>query len=227
VAGAEPAAAVSDRVYALDFSPDGALLAAGSGVPSRAGEIRLWQAVDGKLVGRFDDVHSDTVFGVRFSPDGKLLASSAADRFVRVIDLGQKKVVRSYEGHTHHVLGVAWKRDGRVLASAGADNVIKTWDFVTGERRKNVAGVAKEVSALQFVGVTDQLLAGSGDGRVRFVKEDGSEAKAFAGFTDFVYGVAASADGSVVVAGGQDGVLRVWNGNDAKVIAEFGAGGGK
>ena len=83
-------------------------------------------------------MHSDAVFGLDFSADGKYLASSAADKFVKVLDLSTGKVVKTFEGHTHHVLGVSWKRDGRTLASAGADNVIKVWDFVTGERKKTI-----------------------------------------------------------------------------------------
>ena len=31
----------------------------------------------------------------------------------------------------------------------------------------------------------------------------------------------ATPDGKVVIAGGQDGVLRVWNGADGKMIKEF------
>src|SRR5258708_39258817 len=79
----------------------------------------------------FTNVHSDAVFGLDFSADGKYLASSAADKFVKVLDLATGKVVKTFEGHAHHVLGVSWKHDGRTLASAAADNVIKVWDFVT------------------------------------------------------------------------------------------------
>jgi WD40 repeat protein len=33
--------------------------------------------------------------------------------------------------------------------------------------------------------------------------------------------VAATPDGAAIVAGGQDGVLRVWNGKDGKAIASL------
>jgi WD40 repeat protein len=35
--------------------------------------------------------------------------------------------------------------------------------------------------------------------------------KTFSGSADFVYACAASLDGTIVVSGGQDGVLRVWD----------------
>jgi len=119
----------------------------------------------------FTNVHSDAVFGLDFSADGKYLASSAADKFVKVLDLATGKVVKTFEGHTHHVLGVSWKRDGRTLASAGADNVIKVWDFVTGERKKTIEGFGKEVTSISFVGITDQTLASSGDDQIRTVSD--------------------------------------------------------
>jgi WD40 repeat protein len=170
---------------------------------------------------RFDDAHSDSVFSVKFSANGKKLASGAADRFARVFDLEKNVLVRSFEGHTHHVLGVAWKRDGRTLATAGADNVIKVWDANSGEKRKNIEGWGKEVTSISFIGETDQIIASCGDGRVRIVKADGADVRAWSVAADFVLSAAASVDGSVVVTGGQDGALRVWNGATGAAIAAY------
>ncbi len=212
---------LSDRVNAVRFSPDGQSLATGSGEPTRSGEIKLWSAADGALLREFKNVHSDAVLSVDFSPDGKYLASSSADRFVRVLDLASGKVVKTFEGHTSYVLGVAWKGDGRALASAGADNVIKIWDFISGERRKNIDGASKEVTSIAFVGVTDQAVAASGDSQVRLLRENGEKVRSFEGTTDFVNAAVASPDGRLVIAGGQDSVLRVWDAHDGRLVADF------
>ena len=166
-------------------------------------------------------VRSDAVFSLAFSPDGKYLASGAADKFLKVVELATGKVVKQFEGHTHHVLGVSWNRNERTLASAGADNVVKIWDFVHGERKKTIAGFDKEVTAIRFIGNTDQALAAAGDARIRLVREDGSDVRSFAGATDFIESAAVTPDGAVVIAGGQDGVLRVWDGTDGKLIVSF------
>jgi WD40 repeat protein len=212
---------LSDRVNAVRFSPDGQTLATGSGEPTRSGEIKLWNVADGKFLREFENVHSDAVLSLDFSPDGKYLASSSADRFVRVVDLATGKIAKAFEGHTSYVLGVAWKSDSRTLASAGADNVIKVWNFVTGERKKNIDGATKEVTSIAFVGVTDQTVAASGDNQVRVLKENGEKVRSLEGATDFMNAVAATPDGAAIVAGGQDGVLRVWNGKDGKSIASL------
>jgi WD40 repeat protein len=210
-----------DRVNALRFTPDGKTLATGGGEPTRGGEIKLWQVSDGKLVKEFKNVHSDAVFALDFTPDGKYLASGAADKFARVVEVASGKVVKAFEGHTHHVLGVSWKRDGRTLATAGADNVIKVWDFVSGERRKTVEGFSKEVTSICFIPGTDQAVASSGDSSVSTVNEKGEKVRAFTGASDFMHSSAVTPDGRIVVAGGQDSVLRVWNGTDGKAVATF------
>lgn len=212
---------LADRIQALRFSPDGQRLATGSGEPTRGGEIKIWEVSTGGLVHEFSNVHSDMVFSLDFTADSKYLASGAADKFVRVVDLANGKVAKSFEGHTHHVLGVSWKRDGRTLMSAGADNVIKVWDFLTGERKKNIDGFNKEVTAISFIGITDQAVASSGDNQVRIVKDNGDKGRSFDGVSDFMYAVAVTPDGRTVIAGGQDGVLRVWNGTDGKSVATF------
>lgn len=215
---------LADRVNAVRFSPDGTLLATGGGEPTRSGEIKLWNVADGAFVREIPNVHSDAVLALEFSPDGKYLASSSADRFARIVDLASGKVVKAFEGHTSYVLAVGWRAGGRMLVSAGADNVVKVWDTVTGDRKKNVEGAGKEVTSVAFVGVTDQFLAASGDGQVRLLKENGEKVRGFEGAGDFVNGVAATPDGRYVIAGGHDSVLRVWNGNDGKLVGSLGPG---
>ncbi len=210
-----------DRVNALAFSHDGKLLATGSGEPSRGGEIKLWNVVDGALIRDLPNVHSDAVLGLDFSPDDKFLASGAADKMARVIDLETGKVARTFEGHTHHVLAVSWSLDGRTLATAGADNLVKVWDATNGTRKKNIEGYEKEVTAVRFVGAAATLLTSSGDNRVRLVGLDGKEVRAFPEVADFMQAAAITADGKFVIAGGQDGVLRVWNATDGKPLVVF------
>lgn len=212
---------ISDRVNAVRFSLDGKRLAAGGGEPSRGGDIAIWQVADGTLLQTFTNVHSDAVFGLDFSADGRYLASGAADKSVKVLDLATGKVMKSFEGHTHHVLGVSWKRDGRTLASAGADNVIKVWDVVTGERKKTIDGFGKEVTSITFVGITDQTLASSGDNQIRMVSDNGDKIRSFEGGTNFMNSAAITPDGRIVIAGGHDSVLRVWNGATAEAMTTF------
>ncbi|WP_254506933.1 c-type cytochrome domain-containing protein [Anatilimnocola floriformis] len=222
IGSADMADKLVDRVTALDFSPDGKVLATGGGEPSRSGEIKFWDVSNGNLVLALKEPHSDTVFSIDFSPDGKQIASCGADRFVKLFNVADGKFVRSFEGHTHHVLGVSWRADGRLMASSGADNVIKVWDTRTGDQARTVQNqFSKEVTNLSFVGETDNVIASSGDAKVKLINAaNGGNVRDFPGSADYMYSSAASADGKTIIAGGADSTLRVWSEN-GQVYATF------
>lgn len=216
------ASVFADRILSLAFSPDGSRLAAGGGEASRSGELTIWKTADWTLEREIEDAHSDTIYGLDFSADGRFLASGAADKFVKVFNVESGEHVRSYEGHTHHVMDVSWKGDRTSLVSAGADNVLKVWDAETGEQRRTISTYKKQVTSVEYVGLQDNFVSSSGDKRVFLHKAaDGKAVREFPGSGDYVYCSSVSDDGKVVVAGGEDGIVRVWNGDDAKAISTF------
>jgi WD40 repeat protein len=213
------------RVLSLDFNPDGTLLAAGGGEPSRSGEVKLWEVGKGMLVRSLDALHSDTVFGVRFSPDGGKLASGAADKFLKVTRVSDGKELKTFEGHTHHVLAVDWKSDGKQLVTGGGDNVVKVWEFDTGEQLKTLSPVGKQVTSVRWVPGKPVIAGASGDRSVRLWNPDsgqnGQVTRTFNGPNDYVFGVAVSNDGNRLAAGGADGVLFVWNAQNGQVLRKL------
>ena len=211
-----------NRVLSLAFSPDGKLLATGGGDPSRSGELILWNVDTKTIVKQFIDAHSDTVFAIDFSRDGKQFVSGAADKFVKQFDVESGKLVRSFEGHTHHVLGVTWKADSSRIASAGADNAIKVWNVETGEQHRTIQNYTKQVTSIHYIGASDNMISGSGDKTVKMHRSnDGGNYRNFAGPTDFVYSVAVTRDEAIAAAGGEDGVLRIWNGTNSQELYKF------
>jgi WD40 repeat protein len=212
-AGGPPIATVT----ALAFSPDGTLLASGSGRASRSGEIKLWNVENGMLARVLPLPHTDTVMALAFSKRGDLLASGAADRFVKVHAVADGSPVRSFEGHTGHVLSVSWQAHGRRIASAGADNAVKIWDMVTGEQQRTITGPKKEATGVRFVGATDELITSAGDPLVRIYNvTNGAVVRDFGGAGDFVQTLAAAP--TLVAVGAQDGKVRLWNLADAKAL---------
>jgi WD40 repeat protein len=212
---------LTDRVNAVCFSPDGQTLATGSGEPSRGGQVMLWDVGSGKLVREFKDLHSDAVLALAFSRDGARLASGAADRFVKVLDLtGQRPRPLVLEGHTHHVLGVSFKADGRTLASCGTDGQIKFWDLILGERKgANTPPAGKELSSIQFIGISDQAILSQADDQIRLINDAGAAVRAFSGPADHIHAAALTPDGKTYVTAGQSGALYLWDASTGKLLA--------
>lgn len=207
------------RVLSLAFSPDGKTLATGGGEPSRSGELFLWNVEKRELVKRLPDAHSDTIFDIEFSRDGKKILTGAADKFVKVHEVETGKFVKAFEGHTHHVLGVSWKADGSELVSAGADNAVKVWNVLTGEQIRTVPGYSKQVTSIRYMGISGNTVSCGGDSGVKFITaNNGSNFRNFGGSSGYMYSARASRDEKVVVAAGEDGVIRIWNGTNAQVI---------
>lgn len=212
---------ILDRVLTLAYSADGKSLVSGGGIPARTGEIKIWNSATGALEREIKDAHSDTVFAVAFSRDGRWLASGGADKLIKLFDAKTGAFVRLFEGHTQHVLGLAWKRSGRVLVSAGADKVAKVWDLVTGEQLKTIEGFRKEVTSIAWLEAQNEMLLASGDGQLRSAKEDGNKPRGYQFGKEYIESAAATADGRLIVAGGSDSVLRVFESSKDKISLSF------
>jgi WD40 repeat protein len=209
----------ADRVVALAFSPSGKLLATGGGTPTEDGEIKVFEMPTGKQLLDIKNGHSDTVFGVSFNNDGTKLATCGADKFVKVFEIPSGKFLKAFEGHTHHVLDVGWKADGKLLASGGADNVIKIWNYEQGEQVRTINAHSKQVTRLLFIGTSSQFVTCSGDQTVKFWNVDnGGNTRNFSGNNDFVYAVGVSPDGSILVSGGEEGIVRLYNGTNGQLV---------
>lgn len=217
----DPKGLFADRVNAVRFSPDGKTLATGGGELSRSGDIIFLDVATGKATKTWKEKHSDAVLCLDFSPDGRKLASGAADKIVRVTEIASGKQLNLLEGHTHHVTSVAFRSDGRVLATAGAEGTVVTWDMLIGERKKKIEGWTKEVTSLQFIGATNQIITSGGDNRVRIVNDEGTEIRNITDLPDYMQAAVSTPNGTTLVAGGEDSLLRLWDAT-GKALASFG-----
>ena len=203
----------SDRVVALDYSPDGKLLAAAGGPPTGDGELKLLEPATGRVVAEPKASHTDTILAVRFRPDGKLLATASADKFVKVFAVPDCQFQKSFEGHTHQVQDVDWRADGAVLVSAGADQTVKVWDYGSGDQIRSFNAHARAVTRLSAQRKQPWVFTASDDGSAKLWNIDnGQQLKGFGGATDVLQALAGANDGSLVATGGADGLVRVYNG---------------
>lgn len=226
IGGIDDPATLVDRVVAVDFSDDGRLVATGGGVPSRSGEIKIFKTEDGTMLRELPEAHNDVVNAVAFSPDDEFLASAGADKYVKKFSVATGEQIVQFEGHTEHVLSVTWRGGGRQLASAAADQSIAIWNAQTGDRIRKIEGYEKQVTALRFIGQSQFVIAAAGDPRVRMHNADnGGTQRNFSGPADYMYAIDVTPNpaAGVVLAGGHDGVLRIWNTANGQVLHEIAA----
>jgi len=137
------------------FSPDGKLLAAGTGLALQGDCYSQWTVDHTVRIWRVDDrqrlhVFTEPQFGVEavaFSPDGSLLAgvggthesylgntnsdwlwcSGEQDAIVRLWDVESGQLVREMASHKTLITGVAFSPDGAWLITSGTDGTMKRW----------------------------------------------------------------------------------------------------
>ncbi len=87
-----------EETNAVAFSPDGKVLAVGTGHYER-GDVTVW---DVSTYEELTTLSGDTggIASVAFSPDGAILASGGSDRIVRLWDVASWQEIDTLVGHT-------------------------------------------------------------------------------------------------------------------------------
>ena len=155
---------LGERIYDIEVSPDGSLLAVACGQAGREGEVRI-VALAGdaphsvtSIPIRLDDVVLDSAF----SPDGKLLVCGSADKAVRFVDLSSGEVATVLQSHAEQVTAVAFCTDGSKMATASRDGSSKVFDTATGQLLVSYQGHAGPVRGVAMPGDGTQVFS-SGD----------------------------------------------------------------
>eukprot|EP01121_Diplochlamys_sp_Union-15-3_P022379 TRINITY_DN949_c0_g1_i3.p1 TRINITY_DN949_c0_g1~~TRINITY_DN949_c0_g1_i3.p1 ORF type:complete len:333 (+),score=40.66 TRINITY_DN949_c0_g1_i3:721-1719(+) len=148
-------------VWSVRFSPMGFYFA----TCSHDGSSRLWST-------NFTTPHriyasSSDVNCVEFHPNCNYLVTGSNDRTVKIYDLLQGLLLRTFYGHTGPIFALAVSPDGRYLASAGEDKTIIMWDLSTYERVATLKGHKGTIWSLDFSQEATILASGGADNTVR------------------------------------------------------------
>ena len=205
---------LAETVRSVAFSPDGSRLASGAGMPSRFGEIKIWDPVTRELVRGWEG-HTDCIYSVAFSPDGSVLATASYDRLVKLWEVETGREIRTISGHVDAVYSLAFNASGDRLASASADRTVKVWDVASGRQLGTpLSGATAELFAMAFYPGGRRIAAAGMDKMIR-IWDLGEEGGVLAGSVFShdgpVVDLSLTPDGNTLISAGADGRVKFWD----------------
>lgn len=204
-----------DRVTALGFGPKSVLVSA-SGIPSRKGQLKLWDRQTLKMKAKSLDAHKDLITSINFSPEKNQFVTGSSDGTAKIHDLDTLKVVRSLEGHSLAVLDASWSGDGRLIATSSADGKVVLWNTDTGEKYKTIPGNGEEITIVEFMSkASEGLLTAEGIGLLQ------ANNQSLPGDLQYAFSASLTPDGAMILAGGQSGTLRLWDAKKYSLLKSF------
>jgi hypothetical protein len=159
----------TDWIYAVEFSPDGVLLA----TADRGGGLFVWEAETAREFLALPG-HTAAVKDVSWRSDSNILASASEDATVRLWEMNDGKQVKNWGAHGGGTATVDFARDGRLI-TGGRDKTGKVWD-ANGKQLATFGGFGEIVLEAAFTHDGARAIAGDLSGSVRlFTVADGKQ----------------------------------------------------
>ncbi|MAT46919.1 MAG: hypothetical protein CMO35_05750 [Verrucomicrobiaceae bacterium] len=207
------------RTYGLSLSPDGKQVAAATGAPGRAGEVRVFQTGSGEILAtpfRGDD----TILTVAYGRSGNRLAFGGVDGKLRIVETDTWRESLVVSSHSDWLTAVRWHPDGKQVATASRDKTAKVYDVTSGKRISTFSGHPESVRAVDFHSNGREVLSSGDHGHLFLWRiEDGRKIADRAKFEGPILRLLHGGNGLFVSAPG--GVVVQFNPEDHKRLREF------
>ena len=160
---------------------------------------------------------------VRFSPNGEFIASGNWSGGVRLLDVPNLDLKKSYRGHSDRVGGISWFPGSTLpgsavstssvnLATSGGEGTINLWSLDQETPLSTLEGHTGRVCRIEFHPSGDYLASASYDATWRLWDvATTTELLLQEGHSREVYALSFNADGSLLASAGLDSIGRIWD----------------
>lgn len=193
------------RVYCLEFSPDGKVLAVGD----EDGKVTLCNLASRENSVTFK-AHDFPVRCLAFSPDGRTFATGSSDvRSIRLWEVATGLAIqKTFSGQIGDVWSLAFSPDGKQLASGTRDGPVRIWSLAESEVGEIIGAQLHAHDYGNFIFSPDSqwMAAGCADHTVKVWSVATLQLKSV--LTNATYVVAFSSDGQRLLVSNEGGIPR-------------------
>jgi WD40 repeat protein len=199
-------------VFAVNFSPQGNILACGSTALHDRTVLKLW-AVAGWREISLQRINLTHFIEPDFSPDERTLAIGYGDGMAAWWDLATGKRQALFDCHYASGVNVAFSPDGRLFATAGYDGLVTVWDAATRRPKPIGRGYRNALHDVAFSPDARRLVATgtSPNGLVKIWDvQTGRDVATLPGEPGWFCRIGFSPDGNTLFAASLEGIALLW-----------------
>lgn len=209
----------TDAVFAVAFSPDGKIIASGSGDAS----IILWD-VTMPGIQRTLNGHRSAVTSVAFyaaNNDTWHLISGSLDQTISLWQRDSNEPIGRLNGHEGSVTAVAVNATGPYLITGSTDATVRVWDLATQQIHRvfdNELGTVLTVACNN-----NDLIAAAGYDHLIYIWDlhTGTLQFVLEGHNGEIQDLAFAIDGYTLVSGGTDQSVRLWDTRSGQALQTY------
>lgn len=172
------------------------------------GMVRLWN-LQLKLIGKPFPAHKNGVTSVSFSPDGKTIITAGRDGTVRLWNLQGKPISNPFRAAQNSVNSVLFSPDGVTIITGGGDGKVSFWD--SKGRQQGQPLIANEFGVTSVAFIDDKTIISSSMTVRRWNLQSKQNELTLRGHSRLVKSIAVSRDRHLLVTGGDDGKVKLWD----------------
>ncbi|MBL8100631.1 MAG: WD40 repeat domain-containing protein [Anaerolineales bacterium] len=209
-------------VRSLAWSPDGSKIAVGSSNHT----VTIWDVQSGRLLITISS-HTSSVRDLAWSPDGKMLASGAGDGVVFIWNPQTGNMIKQLTTTEQDALGfLSWSPDSYWLAFTGHSGDILIWDVDNNQEilffdSSGETNLKNLITGISWSPDGTRLAISTADGSINIRDiQTGESLWSTIAHSGWANDVEWSLDSDLLVSGGDDGVLKVWNAETGDLFNE-------